>query len=99
MTPLRQRMTEDMQLRNLSAGTQRAYLHCITGLARWTEAARVTDPGRFRSWNRGLKLQSPDAQISGMTTSSWQRCHTVPALALGGCPIIFSLSPWRPNTA
>jgi integrase/recombinase XerD len=35
MTALRQRMTEDMQLRNLSAGTQRAYLHYITGLARF----------------------------------------------------------------
>ncbi len=35
MTPLRQRMTEDMQLRNLSAKTQRAYLHYITGLARF----------------------------------------------------------------
>lgn len=39
MTPLRQRMTEDMQLRNLSAGTQRAYLHYITGLARFYQTS------------------------------------------------------------
>ncbi len=38
MTPLRKRMIEDMQLRNFSTETQRAYLHYITGLARfyWT---------------------------------------------------------------
>jgi integrase/recombinase XerD len=35
MTPLRQRMIEDMQLRNLSAATQRVYLHYIFGLARF----------------------------------------------------------------
>lgn len=35
MTPLRKRMLEDMQLRNLSTETQRAYLHYITGLARF----------------------------------------------------------------
>jgi integrase len=35
MTPLRQRMTEDMQLRNLSASTQRVYLHYMFGLARF----------------------------------------------------------------
>src|SRR5271166_4709281 len=35
MTPLRQRMIEDMQLRNLGTNTQRAYLHYITGLARF----------------------------------------------------------------
>jgi hypothetical protein len=29
MTPLRQRMLEDMQLRNYSAHTMRAYLHCV----------------------------------------------------------------------
>jgi integrase/recombinase XerD len=39
MTPLRQRMTEEMQLRNLSAGTQRAYLHYITGLARFYQTS------------------------------------------------------------
>ena len=35
MTPLRQRMTEDMQLRNLSPDTQRSYLHQISQLARY----------------------------------------------------------------
>ena len=35
MTPLRRRMLEDMQLRNLSTETQRAYIHYITGLARF----------------------------------------------------------------
>lgn len=33
MTPLRQRMLEDMRLRNLSAETQRSYIHYITGFA------------------------------------------------------------------
>lgn len=35
MSPLRQRMLEDMQLRNLSKDTQKSYLHYITGLARF----------------------------------------------------------------
>jgi integrase/recombinase XerD len=39
MTPLRQRMIEDMQLRNLAAETQRAYLHYITGLARFYQTS------------------------------------------------------------
>jgi integrase/recombinase XerD len=33
MTPLRQRMLEDMQLRNFSTETQRSYLHYVSGLA------------------------------------------------------------------
>jgi integrase/recombinase XerD len=39
MTPLRQRMTEDMQLRKLSSGTQGAYLHRIGGLARFYQTS------------------------------------------------------------
>ena len=39
MTPLRQRMLEDMQLRNLGTETQRAYLHYITGLARFYQTS------------------------------------------------------------
>lgn len=33
MSPLRQRMLEDMQLRNFSAETQRAYIHYVAGYA------------------------------------------------------------------
>ncbi|MEO6037668.1 MAG: site-specific integrase [Saprospiraceae bacterium] len=33
MSPLQQRMLEDMQLRNFSAGTQRSYIHYVTGYA------------------------------------------------------------------
>jgi site-specific recombinase XerD len=39
MTPLRQRMIEDMQLRNLSTETQRAYVHYISGLAQYYQAS------------------------------------------------------------
>jgi integrase/recombinase XerD len=39
MTPLRQRMIEDMQLRNLSPETQRAYVHYISGLAQFYQTS------------------------------------------------------------
>jgi integrase/recombinase XerD len=35
MTPLRQRMIEDMQLRNLAPTTQRQYIHYVAGLAKY----------------------------------------------------------------
>jgi integrase len=35
MTPLRQRMIEDMQVRNLAPATQRQYIHYIAGFARY----------------------------------------------------------------
>ena len=35
MTPLRQRMIEDMQLRNLAAGTQKHYVRLVAGFAKY----------------------------------------------------------------
>jgi hypothetical protein len=35
MTPLRRRMSDDMQLRNLASETQRNYIHHIKGLAQF----------------------------------------------------------------
>src|SRR4051794_16478192 len=39
MTPLRRRMSEDMQLRNFSPETQRNYLHHIKGLAQFYQTS------------------------------------------------------------
>lgn len=39
MTPLRQRMLEDMQLRNLCPETQRNYIHHVVGLARFYQTS------------------------------------------------------------
>ena len=39
MTPLRRRMSEDMQLRNLASETQRNYIHHIKGLARFYQTS------------------------------------------------------------
>ena len=35
MTPLRQRMIDDMQLRNLAASTQRQYIAYVAGFAKY----------------------------------------------------------------
>ena len=35
MTPLRQRMIEDMQLRHLAAGTQKHYIRLVAGFAKY----------------------------------------------------------------
>ena len=43
MTPLRKRMIEDMQLRNLAPETQRGYLHHIAGLARFFQTSPDND--------------------------------------------------------
>ena len=39
MTPLRQRMTEDMRLRNLSAATQVTYLHHVSAFAQYYDVS------------------------------------------------------------
>ena len=48
MTPLRQRMLEDMQVRNLSPHTQRAYLEHVARFARhFGRSPAVWGPRRF----------------------------------------------------
>ena len=43
MSPLRQRMLDDMILRNFSAGTQRSYIHYVADFARhyWTSPEQL----------------------------------------------------------
>ena len=55
MTPLRHRMTEDMQLRNLSPDTQRSYLHQISQLARYfKKSPDMLGPPEIRSYQLHL---------------------------------------------
>jgi integrase/recombinase XerD len=65
MTPLRQRMIHDMQLRNLSPETQRAYLHHVAGLARfYNTSPEHLDLEEIRQYQLYLlndRHQSPEA--------------------------------------
>jgi Phage integrase, N-terminal SAM-like domain len=47
MTPLRKRMFEDMQLRNLASKTQSNYIHYISGLAKFYDSSEKS-VGKFR---------------------------------------------------
>jgi integrase/recombinase XerD len=51
MTPLRERMIEDMQLRNLTAQTQRSYLQCVSLLARhFRKSPEELGPAEIRAY-------------------------------------------------
>ena len=62
MTPLRQRMLEDMQLRNFSEHTIRAYLHCVADFARHfrTSPAHL-GPEQVRTYQLFLVQEKPRA--------------------------------------
>jgi len=83
MTPLRQRMIEDMQLRNLSTGTQRAYLHYITGLARFYQTSpehlSLEELREYQLYMINERQYSPESvnhfvlAAKFSTTSLWRR--------------------------
>ena len=51
MTPLRQRMTEDMQIRNLSPHTQRSYLQQVSGFAQFfDQSPEQLGPEQIRAY-------------------------------------------------
>jgi integrase/recombinase XerD len=51
MTPVRQRMTEDMQVRNLSPHTQASYLHQVSLFARYFgKSPEVLGPEEIRAY-------------------------------------------------
>ena len=51
MTPLRQRMTEDMQVRNLALHTQRAYLRFVSQFARhFRKSPDLLGPAEIRAF-------------------------------------------------
>src|SRR3954452_986514 len=61
MTPLRRRMTEDMQLRNLSPHTQRAYLRYIALFAqRFQKSPELLGPTEIRAYRRWCRNRIVD---------------------------------------
>ena len=72
MTPLRQRMIDDMTVRGLAENTRKSYLRAVTGLARHyrrgpdcIEPREVQDYLLFLHEKRGL---------------TWKSCNTVPTV-------------------
>lgn len=65
MTPLRQRMIEDMQLRNLCPETQRNYVHHLAGLARFyqtsPESLSLEEIREYQLYLINERRLSPDA--------------------------------------
>ena len=62
MTPLRQRMTEDMRLRNLGPHTQRAYLQYVSQFAdHFHKSPEMLGPAEIRAFQLHL---SRDRQLS-----------------------------------
>ena len=68
MTPLRQRMLEDLQLRNYSEHTIRAYLHCVADFARhFRTSPEHLGPEQVRTYQLFLVQ---DKQVAHRTRSA-----------------------------
>ena len=83
MTPLRRRMIEDMQLRNLARHTQRAYLQQISLLARhFDKSPEMLGPADIRAYQLNL---SQEKQLFRPVRywSRWQPCAFFYKVTLG----------------
>jgi predicted AAA+ superfamily ATPase len=80
MTELRRKMLEELQLRNYSSHTQRAYIRCVADFAKHFKPRRInSDPNTFAStscrWSnrkscRGRHSTKPYARCVFSTTTS-----------------------------
>ena len=73
MTELRQRMLEDLQIRNLSKATQRNYIRQVTAFARYFQRSPAElGPAHIRAWqvhlvrDRGVSWGSLNTNVSAL---------------------------------
>ncbi len=70
MNPLRQRMIEDMQVRNLAPQTQKSYLQHITAFARhFHKSPELLGPEEIRTYQVYL-IDSKHLSISSLTEAT-----------------------------
>src|ERR1700681_2754265 len=81
MTPLRQRMLEDMQLRNFAPATQRQYIHYVTDFARffWTspEHLDLEDVRQYMLHLTNDRRLSPESINTFVTAAKFLYLHTL----------------------
>ena len=71
MTPLRQRMTENMQVRNLALNTQESYLQQVSSFARHlSKSPALLGPEDIRTYQVFLTNEKKLAPSSVLTTIS-----------------------------
>lgn len=81
MTPLRRRMTQDMQLRNLAPNTQQSYVENVARFAGYVNRSpNLLGPEQIRSYLLDHALSASSARAA--SPSRWPRC--------GSC----TASPW-----
>ena len=98
MTPLRQRMVEDLQLRNYSAQTIRAYLHCVADFAQhFRTSPEHLGPEQVRTYQLFLVQEKQVAWPTVVQTVCALRFFY--RITLGRPEILESIaSPQRPLT-
>ena len=70
MTPLRQRMIEDMHLRNLRRRPQRSYVHYVAGLAQFYQTSPEHRPGSHPPVSSSISPTSASSPPNPSTLSS-----------------------------
>jgi len=94
MTPLRQRLSEDLQLRNYSEQTTRAYRRCVADVAKpcGTSPAPL-GPEPVRPYQLFLVQEQPGAWPSVVQTVCALRCFS--RVTLGRPAMLESIAPPR----
>ena len=81
MTPLRQRMLEDMQLRNFAPATQKQYIHYVAGFAKYFNASPehldLEDMRQYMLYLTNGRNLSPESINTFVTASKFLFLHTL----------------------
>ena len=96
MTSLRQRMTEDMQVRNLALNTQTSYLQQVSLFARhFDKSPEQLGPEQIRDYQ--VYLTNEKKLAPGSSSSRWRHCGSSIKFLFTGSGVSGMSSPRRKN--